>query len=429
MTRFLYNLLFPIVFMLYLPGLVVKYIRRGGAKDGYGERFGIFSSEKRKRLSELRSPVWMHAVSVGETVVAVSMLKKWLEKSPGKEFVLSTTTTTGQAIARAHAPEGVSVIFCPIDFFLFTNRALRLVDPSLLLIFETELWPNLIRGAVNGGAEVALVNARMSDRSSRGYKRFSMFTAPILRGLSLVCAQSGLDAERFKAVEPSLEPVVTGNMKFDQAPEKDAAEFPDLGLDAVFGTSRRTVVLAASTHPGEEKLVAEIFARLRKRRPELKLVIVPRHAERGGEVASDLATTGLRVARRSVGDDAGGGADILLADTTGEMLAFINASDIVVMGKSFAGHDEGHNVIEPAALGKPVVTGRVARNFRQVLEIMTRENAVMAVDGGVGLEESLNELLDDPEKRVALGERAKTAVEKARGATDRTIELCEKLLS
>jgi 3-deoxy-D-manno-octulosonic-acid transferase len=187
--------------------------------------------------------------------------------------------------------------------------------------------------------------------------------------------------------------------------------------------------LAASTHPGEEKLVAEIFARLRKRRPELKLVVVPRHAERGGEVASDLATTGLRVARRSVGDDAGGGADILLADTTGEMLAFINASDIVVMGKSFAGHDEGHNVIEPAALGKPVVTGRVARNFRQVLEIMTRENAVMAVDGGVGLEESLNELLDDPEKRVALGERAKTAVEKARGATDRTIELCEKLLS
>ena len=427
-ARFLYNLFFPVGFLFYLPGLIVKYVRRGGAKDGFAERFAIFSKKKKRRLAEAKTDVWVHAVSVGETVAALSMIDKWLEHSPERRFVLSTTTTTGQAVARARAPESVTVIFCPLDFVPCVNRTTRLVSPSLLVIFETEIWPNLIHAAGKSGAETALVNARMSDKSSRGYKRFSFFFSPILRELSLICAQSELDAERFKAVEPSLSPEVTGNMKFDQIPANAADAIPDPGLDAVFGTDPRTVILAASTHPGEEALIAEIFGRLRKTRPELKLVIVPRHAERGAEVAEKLAKTGLKTARRSTGDDAGGKADILLADTTGEMLAFINASDIVVMGKSFAGHDEGHNIIEPAAMGKPVVTGRVARNFRQTLEIMTRADAVLAVDDEE-LEKTLEELADNPEKRSSLGERAEKTVENERGATDRTIELCEKLLS
>jgi len=427
-ARFLYNLFFPVGFLLYLPGLIVKYIRRGGAKDGFGERFAIFSKEKTRRISELNPTVWVHAVSVGETVAAISMIEKWLERHPERRFLLSTTTTTGQAIARTRAPKPVAVIFCPLDFIPFVNKTMRLASPSLLVIFETEIWPNLIHAAKKRGAETALVNARMSDKSSKGYKRFAFFFAPTLRKLSIVCAQSDLDAQRFKSVEPSIKLEITGNMKFDQIPAGEKAAPPDPGLDTVFGNKHRTVILAASTHPGEETLMAEIFGHLKTTRPELKLVIVPRHAERGAEIAEQLAKTGLKTARRSTGDNAGGNADILLADTTGEMLAFINASDIVVMGKSFAGHDEGHNIIEPAAMGKPVLTGRVARNFRQTLEIMKRNDAVIAVDEEK-LETTLAELADNPEKRSALGERAEKAVENERGATDRTIELCEKLLS
>ena len=428
--RFIYNLLFPVVFLAYLPGLLLKYARRGGAKSNYSERFGMFSRGKREELSKLKNPVWVHAVSVGETVVALSMIKRWLERSPGLEFVLSTTTTTGQALARSRAPEGVAVIFCPLDYFLFTRRTLRLVRPRMLVIFETEIWPNLIHGAKSLGAEVALVNARMSDNSHRGYKRFSWIFAPILRELSFVGAQSEMDAERFKDICGDLDVVVSGNMKFDQPPPtaKDL-ELASPGLDEVFGAAPRRVLLAASTHPGEEELLGRIFASLKRDRPDLRLVVVPRHAERGAEIAETLGKLGLKFVRRSTGEGVDGKAEVLLADTTGELLAFIAASDIVVMGKSFAGHDEGHNIIEPAALGKPVLTGDVARNFRQTLAALTGADAVVAVPGDGKLEGAIVELLDNPDKCAALGERARAAVDKERGATDKTIDLCEKTLN
>ncbi|MCK5844221.1 MAG: 3-deoxy-D-manno-octulosonic acid transferase [Victivallales bacterium] len=425
---FLYNLLFPIAFLFFLPGMLLKLIRRGGEKRGFGERFAIFAKTKAKRLEEFKGAVWVHSVSVGETTIALGMIEVWLERSPDMRFVLSTTTTTGQALAHSRAPKNVEVIFCPIDFLPFTRFTVKRLQPSMLVIFETEIWPNLIGVTHSIGVPVVLVNARISDKSAAGYRHFSFFFAPVLRKLSLICAQTELDAERFKAVDETLEPVVCGNMKFDQKPP---AKIADVDLTAYFGNEPVRIIMAASTHFGEEKLIAAVFKRLRKSRPDLRLVIVPRHAERGGEISAELNSAGLKLARRSLQSDGAADAspvDVLLADTTGEMLSFIATSAVVVMGKSLAGHKEGHNILEPAILAKPVVTGRELRNFRFVLKTMVEADAVATVADEAELEQALAKLLDDPEAAAALGKRAEAAVAKQKGAIKRTIELCEKLL-
>ena len=251
--------------------------------------------------------------------------------------------------------------------------------------------------------------------------------APVLQKISLLCAQTELDAGRFKAVAPQLEPVITGNMKFDQ---EAPANFEDIDLRKFFGKGKHIIILAASTHPGEEELISEVFRDLQAGRNDLKLIIIPRHAERGSEIANKLKSHGFKFVRRSQSSDAGTAeeSDILLADTTGEMLSFMKISDIVIMGKSLAGHNEGHNIIEPALLEKPIITGSELRNFRYTLKAMISENAVITVDSKELLKKELAGLIDNPDKCRELGKRAKSAIEKHKGATQKTIELCSKLL-
>jgi 3-deoxy-D-manno-octulosonic-acid transferase len=423
---FLYNLMFPLAFIFFVPGMIIKYIRRGGEKGNYGERFAKFAKSKVRALSEYHGAVWVHSVSVGETAIALSMIRAWQKEDPTAKFVLSTTTTTGQGMAVSKAPEGVEVIFCPIDFIWFVRKTVNIVRPSLLVIFETEIWPNLIGEVRRFGAPVALVNARISDRSAKGYRRWSCFFAPVLNKLSLLSVQTEVDADRFLAVSDKLTPEVSGNLKFDQ---NVPAKFADVGIQRYFGDGDCKIILAASTHPGEERLLAETYSKLRDSQKNLKLIIVPRHAERGGEIVSILKNLNLNFIRRS--EDAGKEleeCDVLLADTTGEMLAFMNEADIVVMGKSMAGQNEGHNIIEPALLGKPIVTGSELRNFRFVLNVMRADDALITIDTDDDLLPVLKELLDSPEKCSQLGDRAAKSIEKHKGATERTIKLCRKLL-
>lgn len=429
MILFFYNLLFPLAFIFFIPGMIIKYIRRGGEKGNYSERFGKFAKEKRAKLKEYQGGIWIHAVSVGETVIAVSMIERWLEKFPDQKFVLSTTTTTGQGLAKSKVPTGVEVIFCPIDFIFFVKKTIKILKPKLLIIFETEIWPNMICEIRKSGAELALVNARISDKSANGYRRFSFFFAPILKKISLLCAQTELDARRFKAIEPSLDTEICGNMKFDQ---KLPAKFADIDLKQCFGEGRYSIILAASTHPGEEELIAGVYKKLKSENDELKLILIPRHAERGGEISGKLKAGGFKFMRRSEKTEEKvqktEACDVLLADTTGEMLGFMKEADIVIMGKSLAGHNEGHNIIEPALLGKPIITGSELRNFRYTLKAMQDDDAIITVTTGEDLEKALKELLNNPEKCKSLGNRAKSAIEKHKGTTERTIELCSKLL-
>ena len=211
-------------------------------------------------------------------------------------------------------------------------------------------------------------------------------------------------------------------MKFDQrVPE----QLTDAGVDKYFGDSPRTVIMGASTHPGEEKLVAEIFLRVKNRFPGLKLILVPRHAERAGEVVAELKEMKMSFHRRTDKNPPAEPVDTLILDTTGEMLPFMAASDIVIMGKSLAGHDEGHNLIEPALLAKPIITGNVLKNFRFVLKCLSDDNALMTVGSGEELESSIIKLVEDRTFREELGEKGRESISRHKGATEKTIAMIE----
>lgn len=422
MGRFFYNLFLPLGFLFFLPELILKYRRRGGWKSTFGERFAHYGLRK-KELKSFRGAIWIHAVSVGETVVALSLIRRYLQRYPDKKFILSTTTTTGQDVARSRCPENTAVIFCPIDFPWMVRKALRILQPAELVIFETEIWPNLISIAAKKKIPVVLVNARMSDHSARGYRRLGkLFFAPLLNKFSLIMTQSAVDAERFASVSPQANVKVGGNMKFDQQlPELPAENV----LCAYLGSDPENVILlGASTHPGEEELLTDCYTELKKSCDKLKLVLVPRHAERGDDVAAMLKARDIRFVRRSSSSLPSEPVDVLLADTTGEMLLLMNGADVVIMGKSFAGHDEGHNLIEPALLAKPVVTGNTLRNFRYILKVMENSNAVLCC-GDNDLPGILKQLAQSADMRKEFGKRAYDAIAEHRGATDRTIDALE----
>jgi 3-deoxy-D-manno-octulosonic-acid transferase len=420
-----YNIVFPLGFLFFIPGMIYKLIRRPGIKNSFPERFAIFSEDKIALLASMKKPIWIHSVSVGETMIALSLISRWQKEFPERNIVLSTTTTTGQALAMSKAPENVPVFFCPIDFIPFVRKTMKLVKPSMLVIFETEIWPNLVGQARKSGAKVALVNARMSDRSVKGYRRFRNFFSPVLKQFDLISVQTEHDKERFDSIASGLSTCVGGNMKFDQhVPE----QLPDLELYKYFGEGEFKIILAASTHPGEEALIASTYLNMKKSSSDIRLVIVPRHAERANEISQALDGLKLKFHRRTVETGPEEPVDCLLADTTGEMLAFINAADIVIMGKSMAGHDEGHNLIEPALLGKPIVTGSVLRNFRFVLRVLEEAEALITINSDSELEKALVNLIDHPDRREELGQKARQTIMRHEGATEKNIKMLEDLL-
>ena len=421
---FLYNLLLPFVFLFFLPTLLLKLVKRDGYKDTYLERFGFFPESVKKRLEGLSCSVWVHAVSVGETKIALRFIKLWKECNPELDFVLSTTTTTGQALARKGAPKDVAVIFCPIDFSWAVKKVLKMVRPRILVLFETEIWPNLIYESRKSGAKVVQVNTRISDHSFVWYRRFRCFMGLLLSKISLSCAQTQLDAERLKTICPTLNVELTGTMKFDQ---KLPEEFLELKLDEVFGRDKRRILLAASTHPEEERLITEVFKELEPEFSDLRLVLIPRHAERGSDVADILKELGVAFHQRTSRKKPSGKVKCLLADTTGEMISFISEAEIVIVGKSFAGNDKGQNIIEPALFGKPIIVGPQLKNFRQVLDDMLKKDAIISVHDEE-LKDAVRDLLKDPEKGKKLGTTAKAVVTEYAGATQRTIDIVKKFL-
>lgn len=415
-----YRVLFPVLFLFFLPGLLWKLWKRPGWKATFAERFGIFSRERQPELAGLQGCIWIHAVSVGETVLALSLQKKMALAFPEKKFVISTTTTTGQALAREKAPEGVSVIFCPLDFWWFVRKVFRLLRPSMLVIMETEIWPELIYQAGKFDCKLFLANARLSDHSVRGYRKFAIFFRPLLAKFTAIGAQSQGDADRFCSIYPGRNIVSTGNLKFDQ---KIPETLNAVDYRQIFGPDESLIFLAASTHPNEEALMLEVFGQLKPEIPQLKMVLVPRHAERGKEVEELLQAGQWKYLRRSQTKVPTEFVDVLLADTTGEMLALMAGADLVLMGKSFAGQDEGHNLLEPALLGKAIVTGATLRNFREILRILQSADAVETVEGDEALSGAIRQLCLDGARRRTLAENARQAALLNSGATDKLIAL------
>ncbi len=429
-----YNLLLPIIFILYCPSFVIKLIRRGNVSRRFFERFGWYSRGQKELLRSLRQPVWVHAVSVGEVVAATTFIQRWRTRDPDLDFVLSASTTTGHATAAGKLPPEVPLIYCPLDFPWSVARVLRLLNPRLLVLFELEVWPNLVTLADRRAVPVALVNGRLSDKSARGYYRNRWFFRSLFARLSVICTQSQRDCQRFEQIVGSDVPLhVCSTMKFDQVPEQTESSFGSSDFQNLFGIDAPVLWAAASTHAGEEELVARSFQNLKKEHPELKLILVPRHHERTDEVEAVLRRNGLTYrlrkpkgsAESSAGDEY---ADVLLVNTTGELQQFLAACDIVFMGKSLAGNSGGHNIIEPALLGKPVIHGPRMDNFQLVTELFRESEAAYEVERDEDLEKAVHALVESPEMRTRLGRKARAVVDENRGAVDRTIDLLQPLI-
>ena len=362
------------------------------------------------------SDLWVHAVSVGEVQAAEGLLRRWLERAPESRLLVTTTTPTGAARLRELFGDRVVHRYTPFDLPGIVGRFLRHARPRLLILMETEIWPNMLGACAQAGVPAVLANARLSERSARGYARFGRLTAEALAGLRLIAAQTDADAARFLALgaEPSRT-LVTGSLKFDlrqPASQRETAET----LRRAWGP-QRAVWVAASTHEGEEAALLQTHRRIMEALPSALLVLVPRHPERFDRVASLVAKEGLTMARRSRRDPCEE-VPVLLGDTMGELPAFLTAADAAFIGGSLV-PTGGHNLLEAAAVGVPAAVGPHTFNFAQITDMLIAEGATRRVASAEELADLMLEGLSDAALRARIGEQGRAVVERNRGALDR----------
>lgn len=427
MTRLIYNLLFAVFFTLSTPVSFLKLWRRGHWRQGFGERFGRYSAKVKQSVTNSHV-LWIHAVSVGESNVAIQLIRALEPRVPNAKIIVSTTTTTGMRELRRKLPGHIGKVYYPVDFRGVVSRAMRTLHPEAIILIEAEIWPNFLWRARDGRIPVFLVNARMSERSRRRYALFGFVFRPIFASLAGVGAQNPEDARRLIRLGCAPENVHTvGQLKFDAArvearPLVEARSLLEqLGVEA-----NAPILVGGSTHAGEERILAEIAGRLRARFPNLFLVLVPRHQERGREVGRELSAAGVRFAYRTeIGREtrfAPGGIHCLLVNTTGELKYFYEIATAIFVGKSLTA-EGGQNPIEPAALGKPVLFGPNMQNFADIAKQFVERQAAWRVADAAELEAALAELLASPGRREEFGRRAIEVVRDNAGAVERTVEM------
>jgi 3-deoxy-D-manno-octulosonic-acid transferase len=429
MIRFIYNLLWPVGLLFFLPGYSVKMIRRGGYREKFGQRFGIYDRELQARLSKRKS-TWLHAVSVGEVNIALKLANALRVLEPDLHCVLTTTTTTGFALANKNAPPWIDVMYTPLDYWPIMRRAFSVIRPTRILLVEAEVWPNLVAFAHKCQIPTILVNARLSPRSERRFRRFRFFVKPTFRLLDLVCAQELDDVNRWAAIGVKRDRVhVVGSIKYDpnrrdQTPETQGG-MPH--ADSSNADRQRPVLFGGSTHRGEEEILTTIFLRLRQQFPSLQLFIAPRHVERLREIRSQLAALPLRVAPASeVAIDRESDADCVLLDTTGELHRWYAIATIVFIGKSLTAQG-GQNPVEPIMAGKPVVFGPHMENFASLAKRLVSKKGAIQVRDAKSLELTIAELLGDSEACRRLVRSAREVLSEHEGATARAAALIHQL--
>lgn len=427
--RLLYNIFYPVAFVLLSPVFLFKMVKRGKYRENFLQRFGFYQRPVRDRLaSKPRNRCWIQAVSVGEINLALHFIPAFQKQFPDMDVVLTTTTSTGYALARDRLPKGVELLYFPQDFPPCVHRAYRLIQPDCIVLMESELWPNHIWAAADRQLPVFLVNARMSPRSARRYQRFKWAARHVFRHLTLVCAQSKEDAAHFAALTASPDLVTfTGNMKFDTSlPQPKGAGLDPAALRQDLGlTSNQPVLLGGSTHPGEEEILFEIFKNLRRDYPRLFLVIVPRHVERTREIL-DLAmkhnvTCLLRSEMKSTLQPKSGQYDCLLVNTTGELKWLYGIATVIFVGKSLIGQG-GQNIIEAAASGHPVVFGPHMQNFKEIARQFIDTGGCMQVQDPLGLQQAVADLLQTEKRRETVATIARDVIDSNLGATQRTVD-------
>jgi 3-deoxy-D-manno-octulosonic-acid transferase len=428
MIRFVYNLLFPVGLLLFMPGYLMKMRRRGNYRRNFGQRFGVYSHPVRSRLAG-RTATWIHAVSVGEVAIALKLATKLRELDPALRCVLTTTTTTGFAVAEKHASEWLHVMYNPLDFLPVVRRAFAVIRPNRIILVEAEVWPNLAAEARRRRIPLALVNARLSRRSERRFRCVRSLVAPTFRCLDLVCAQEWQDIERWQALGVPRDRIrEAGSIKYDPAETQAPAEFPFDVLQQ-FGIDRDApILLGGSTHAGEEEILGNVLRELRSELPGARLLVAPRHVERTREVRAALEAQGWSVAQRSAASASPAAPDCLLLDTTGELRHWYSVAGVVFIGKSLTANG-GQNPVEPIIAGKPVVFGPHMENFARLAQSLLESDAAVMVKNPQALAGAVADLIRDPAARARLVQNAQRVIATHRGATQRTAELVLSLKS
>lgn len=375
--------------------------------------------------------IWIHAVSVGEALTARALLADLRERYPGLRIFLSTTTLTGQQIARTRLRDVDAVFFFPFDLPPFVNRTLRLVRPRLFIMMETEIWPNLLRACRRAGVKTMLVNGRISSRSYPRYRLARAFFRRVLADVDRFCMQSDESARRI--VDIGADPArvsVTGSLKFEslESPRAVAGRGASRVLRFFRVPRGRPVLIAGSTIKGEERAVLAAFAAVRRTHPSALLIMAPRKPERFAEAEALARAEGLRVVRRTeLAIDAEPRADAVILDTIGELAHLFQVATVVFVGGSLVDHG-GHNILEPAVHGKPIVFGPYMQNFAEIAATFVRHQAAVQVANAGELAQVLVRLVGDPVEQAKLGAAARALVEANRGAKPRTLAAIAELL-
>lgn len=416
-----YTSLYLLCLCALAPRALWHVLAGGRYARGLWQRLGAVPG----RLHDHRGAIWIHAVSVGEVHAARGLLPHLRRVSPGRSVVLSTTTPTGQALAQAAGAD--AVFYMPLDLPIMLRRYLRVLQPRAMLLVETELWPNLLRGCHRRGIPVALVNARLSERSRRRYAWVAKRWREPFQSLDMVCARTGQEAARFRRLGISAERVFTcGNLKADLAASQPPAHLRAALAAQLQLESGSPLLVAGCTMQEEEQKVLLAFRRLRQRYPELRLLLAPRHPERFDEVAALVRSAGFSGRRRSRSTPRD--ADVILLDTIGELPAAYGLGTVSFVGGSLV-PTGGHNLLEPAVQGQPVVFGPHMDNFAAMAAEFEHAGAGRRVRDASDLAAAVGELLADPAARRQMGESARAVARRDASAGSRTARILGRLLA
>ncbi|HWR73890.1 MAG TPA: 3-deoxy-D-manno-octulosonic acid transferase [Nitrospirota bacterium] len=409
----LYNLLLMVLTIVLFPYILFRVITVSKYRGGITQKLGRVRKRVLWVIRGTERPIWVHAVSVGEVMAAHPLIRDLRKRYPRKKLILSTVTVTGNYTARQRVPEADAVFYFPFDYPWIVRRVIRRIKPAIVIVAETELWPNFLRELKKAGIPSVVVNGRISPHSYRNYMKLKWFFREVFRHVDLFCMQSDADAKRI--TEIGAEPgkvAVTGNLKFDQ-------KITIIRSQPLSVPPGSKIITAGSTHRGEESVLLDVFRRLRETYPRLLLILAPRHPERFNEVEGLINAAGFDCQRRTT--MSGEVRDVLLLDTIGELRSFYAICDIAFVGGSLV-KVGGHNLLEPAAMKKPIIFSRYMYNFKEISE------AIMAAGGGLIVKDKgelytqMDNLLSNEELSKKIGQKAYEVIAANSGATVRTLE-------
>ena len=420
-----YRLAAPFVTALLAPGFLRRLLKRGGYKAHFGQRFGHFTPAERERLRAHRW-TWIRSISVGETLVAIKLAKALRAENPTLQIAISITTSTGYEVAAKEANDWLFVFYNPVDTRSAVRRVLSLLRPTRLILIEGEIWPNLMSACLHDTIPVMLANARLSPRSARRFSKFQRWTSPFFKLLQWVGIPDEEDRARWLSIGlPTEKIILTGSIKFDHAGVEINRHTEFASLLSQSGLhDGDPLLIAGSTHDGEEEILAHCLLQWREKHPTLRLFVAPRHVERVPTLLKELAKTRLKIVLRSALPSPSPW-DVLLLDTTGELRHWYSLATVAFIGKSLSATG-GQNPVEPALAGKPVVFGPHMENFESIVNLLLEGNGARQARSSEHLAELVDTLLSDATARSQLGANAKAALSRHQGSSKRTAQLVLK---